>query len=81
MINKGPSVKDIRKNLEKIYPFPLSTKCPHWLNPPCPCGHNINFEKPEGFCTKKCGFPHPFVHKMSALDNPLRVNVSFMDRL
>jgi len=31
--------------------------------PPCTCGHTINFEKFEVFCTKKCRRPH--------LKNPL----------
>jgi len=53
---KGSAVhKSVRKNLEKLTLLPL---CPHWLNPPCPYGHTINFEKSVVFCTKKCGRPH-----------------------
>jgi len=40
---KEPSIKDVRTKSRKI--DPLSAICPHWLNPPCPCGHTINFEK------------------------------------
>jgi len=49
-LDKGPYIKDVRTKSRKIDPsFPLSTKCPHWLNtpPPCPFGHTINFEKSE----------------------------------
>jgi len=40
-------MKDVCTKSQKIDPF-------H----PCPCGHTINFEKSEVFCTKKCGRPH-----------------------
>jgi len=33
----------------------LSTKCPHWLNSPCPEGHTKNFEKAQIFCLKRRG--------------------------
>jgi len=58
--DKGPFIKDVLKNLEKLTP-PLSEKCSNWLNPltpTCPRGHTKNFEKSEVFCTKKCGRPH-----------------------
>jgi len=57
------SLRAVRKGrlhkMAKNYPPPLSEKCPHWLNPPCPCGYTINFEKSYVFCTKKCGRSHP----------------------
>jgi len=53
--HKGPSIKDVRTKSRKIDPSPLSAKCPHKLNPPCPCGNTINFEKSEVFYAKKCG--------------------------
>jgi len=36
-------------------PYPMSalSQPPH-----CPCGHTINFEKSDVFCTKKCGRQH-----------------------
>jgi len=51
-------------------PHPLSTKCSHWLNPPCPCEHTINF-KTEVFCTQKYGRPQlkTTPPPLSALDN------------
>jgi len=58
---------------------PLAAKSPHRLKHPLLspylCGHTINSEKSDVFCTKKCGRPHlkypsPFVRKMSALDTP-----------
>jgi len=50
----------------------------NWLTPPplsalvqppllCPCGHNINFEVSEVFCTKTCGRPHLKNHLLSAI--------------
>jgi len=49
------SIKHVRTKLRKIDPLsPLSTKCPHWLNPPpsCPCRHTIDFEISEVFSPK-----------------------------
>jgi len=34
LVQKGPSIKDVRTKLPKIDPSPLWPKCPHWLNPP-----------------------------------------------
>jgi len=62
--------------------------CLHWLNSPLspfPCGHTINFERSEGFYTKKYGRPHlktpsPFICKMSELDelpSPLIADVFY----
>jgi len=42
--------------------------------PVCPCGHTLNFEKPEIFCTKKCGHPdlkYTTTHFRIRLDTPL----------
>jgi len=52
--------------------------------PPFPCGHALNFEKSEMFCTKKFGRPHmknrfPLVQKMSELDKPPDCGRLFMD--
>jgi len=54
----GPihKTKDVHTKSRKIDPCP-----------PCPCGHTINFEKFEVFCTKKCGRPH----RVFLLDGPL----------
>jgi len=52
-------MKDVHTKSQKIPP--MSEKCPHLTqppSPPCLCGHTINFEKPEIFCTKKCERPH-----------------------
>jgi len=50
-----------KRRLHKIaknWPLPpLSEKCPHCLNSPCPCGHSINVKKSEDFCIKKWGRP------------------------
>jgi len=36
----------------------VAPACPHWFNPPpLSCGHTINFEKSEVFCTQKCWRP------------------------
>jgi len=51
-MQSGCPYKTSAQNHEKLTP-PLSSKCPHLLNLPCPCGHPKNFEKPEVFCTKK----------------------------
>jgi len=48
----------------------LSTKYLQWLNSSCPCGHTINIEKSEVFCTKKYGRPHLKNSPLSALDKP-----------
>jgi len=55
---KGQSIKNVRTKSTTL-------PCPNWLKPlpPCPCGHTINFEKPEVFGTKKYGRLH--------LKNPL----------
>jgi len=46
------------QNRKKLTPL-LSAKYPNASPlPPCPCGHNLNFEKSEVFCTKKCGCTH-----------------------
>jgi len=68
---KKPSMKDARKNREKLTPHPLCTKCPHWLNLPLSVRTHYKFWKIR-FCTKKCEHPHlkPLVYKMSALGNP-----------
>jgi len=59
--SKGPSIKDVRTKLQKVY-SPLFTKCPQWLTPLlllhgsqslCPCGHTINFEKNSKFLHQK----------------------------
>jgi len=63
---KGPSIKDVRTKSRKINPSLLVRKMSALAQPPfspCSCGHTINFEKSDDFCTKKCGRPH--------LKNPL----------
>jgi len=63
--HKGPSIKDVRTKLQKVDPLPPCSQNVRTVSipypphpPPCPCGHTINFEKPDIFCTKKCGHPH-----------------------
>jgi len=63
----------IRIKSPKIGPS-LSTKYPHWLNPPYPCRYTINFVKSEVFLDQKVRTsatepPHP----------PVRTGASFMD--
>jgi len=62
-------MKDARTKSRKIDPLVRINS-----TLPCPCGHTINFEKSEVFCTKKpSAFEElpPLVRKMSALDKPL----------
>jgi len=61
---KGRPQTTSAQNREKLTP-PLVRKISALVQPPSPlvCADTINFEKPEVFCTKKCGRPH--------LTNPL----------
>jgi len=38
--------------LGKLTPSPLSEKCPHWLNPPCPWGHTVISKQSKFFAPK-----------------------------
>jgi len=52
---KGSSIKDVRTKSRKVdLSFPLVCKMSALAQPLCPCGHTMNFEKSEFFCTKKC---------------------------
>jgi len=64
-----------RHSAKNWHPPTLSEKFSHWLNPPCPCGHTINFKKFEVFCSKKCGCPNPPLSEKC----PLTLQTSFMD--
>jgi len=70
------------KNAKNQPPPSLFAKCPLWLNPPCPCGHTINFEKSE-FLNQKVRTSasiFPLVWKCPHWTNPFpRLRTFFMD--
>jgi len=33
LVHKRPSIKTVHTRSQKLTPFPLFAKCPHWLNP------------------------------------------------
>jgi len=77
---KESSIKNVRTKSQKIDPSLLVHKIYALAQPPppCPCGHTINFENLEVFCTKKCG--RPLVRKISGLDklpSPLTANIFY----
>jgi len=54
--NWGPSIKDVRTKSRKIDPTcPQNARTGPNPLPPCLCGHTINFEKSEVFCSSNCG--------------------------
>jgi len=52
------SLKTSAQNREKMALLAPLSALAQALSTPCPCGHTINIEKSEVFCTKKCGRPH-----------------------
>jgi len=54
---RGRPQRTSAQNHEKLTPSPL-VRTGSTPFPPCPCGHTINFEKFDIFCTKKCGRSH-----------------------
>jgi len=59
--NKGSSRKDVRTKLRKIDPSPFVCKMSALAQPPCPCGHTLNFKK----------FLHQKVRRCPHLKKPL----------